>query len=64
MAAGFADCLYQAATIIAILIVMWDSVSFFDGLIQGDPIIRISALLLAGVIWLIGRGCRYVLAGR
>jgi hypothetical protein len=62
MARHLGDWLYWTATVIAAAIVLWDVVQFLHGLSQGEPIIPIAALSFAAVIWLVGRGCRQVLA--
>jgi hypothetical protein len=54
--------LYWAATIVAAVIVVWDLADLLYGLSQGEPILRIAALVVAAFIWLIGRGCRAALA--
>ncbi|MFZ3358855.1 MAG: hypothetical protein WCA56_16620 [Xanthobacteraceae bacterium] len=56
--------LYRAATIVALAIVFWDAANFVYGLSQGEPIIRVAGLLLAGAIWLIGLCCRFMLTDR
>ena len=55
--------IYWAATIAAAMIVAWDLAGFLYGLSQGEPILRVASLVVAAVIWLIGRGCRAALAG-
>lgn len=64
MAENVGNFLYWAATIIAGLIVLFDVSNFFESYSQGDPVIPIAGLVFAIIIWLIGRGCRLVLAGR
>ena len=54
MAAGWGKSLYWGATILAGLIVAVISVSYFSNASAGFPVIPIAALVLAGVIWLIG----------
>ncbi|MGA6937683.1 MAG: hypothetical protein WB041_20205 [Pseudolabrys sp.] len=34
---------------------------FIYNLSQGEPIVPLPALVLAGIVWLTGRGCRFVL---
>lgn len=63
MTAEFGELLYWTATIAAAVIAAWDVVDFLYGLSQGQPILRIVALVVAAIIWLLGRGCRYALAG-
>jgi hypothetical protein len=62
MATHLGDWLYWTATITAAAIVSWDVLEFLYGLSQGEPIIPIVALSSAALIWLLGRGCRQVLA--
>ena len=64
MAARWGELLYRAAIFFAGLIAMLAAAEFLNNLSRGGPIIPIRPLLLAGVIWLIGRVCRYLLAGR
>ena len=64
MAARWGGLLYRAATIIAGLIAVLAAAEFLYNLGRGGLIIPIRPLLVAGAIWLIGRVCRYLLAGR
>ncbi len=64
MAAWWGTALYWIATIIAGLIVVWAVWNYVYNTDRGEPIIQIVPLLLAGAIWLVGRACRYLLAGR
>ena len=50
--------LYWLATTVAALIVIFAAADFFISWAQGQPILRIVALIVAGTIWLIGRACR------
>ena len=59
------DLLYWSATFLAVMIAMFvlaDAIIFSP--VHGGPVIPLAALSLAGIIWLIGRLCRYLLAGR
>jgi hypothetical protein len=58
----FGNFLYWAITSIAALIAVWDVANFFYGWGQGEPIFRISAVIVAAVIWLIACACRLLLA--
>jgi hypothetical protein len=62
MTAESGRLLYWAATTVAAVIVLWNLADFLYGLSQGQPILRIASLLMAAIIWLIGRGCRAALA--
>jgi hypothetical protein len=64
MAARWGEVLYRTATILAGLIAVLAAAEFLNNLSKAGPIIPIRPLLLAGAIWLIGRVCRYLLAGR
>ena len=64
MAENVGNFLYWAATIVACLIVLLDISSFFESYSKGNPVIPIAGLVFAIIVWLIGRGCRLVLAGR
>jgi hypothetical protein len=50
--------IYWIATIIACLIVLWDGWNYVFGANNSNPVINISPLLAAGVIWLAGLVCR------
>ncbi len=58
------EIFYWTGTIIAGLLVLWVLWSYEFDADRGEPIVRIAPLVLAGVIWLAGWGCRHVLAGR
>jgi hypothetical protein len=64
MAARWGELLYRMAIIFAGLIAVLAAAEFLNNLSRGGPIIPIRPLLFAGAIWLIGRFCRYLLAGR
>ncbi len=54
--------LFWTATIIAGLIVVWEVWGYVYNAERGEPIIRITPLLLAAAIWLVGWVCRYMFA--
>jgi hypothetical protein len=60
MAARWGELLYRMATILAGLIALLVIVGYFYDASRGEPIIPIVPLLLAGIIWLIGRSCRHL----
>ena len=60
MAACWGELLYRMATILAGLIALLVIVGYFYDASRGEPIIPIVPLLLAGIIWLIGRSCRHL----
>jgi uncharacterized membrane protein YjgN (DUF898 family) len=60
MAARWGEFLYRMATILAGLIALLVIVGYFYDASRGEPIIPIVPLLLAGIIWLIGRSCRHL----
>jgi hypothetical protein len=60
MAARWGELLYRVATILAGLIALLVIVGYFYDASRGEPIIPIVPLLLAGIIWLIGRSCRHL----
>ena len=64
MSEQLGQTLYWSATAVAVVIVLWAALIFFYGLSQGQPIVPIAGLSCAVIIWLLGRGCRYLLAGR
>ena len=64
MAARLGEALYWTATIFVVLIVVWIVWGYMYNVSKGEPIIPIVALLFAAAIWLAGRACRFVLAGR
>jgi hypothetical protein len=64
MDAQLGKFIYWAATFIAAFIVVLVVISYASNASEGDPVISITPLLLAGAIWLIGWVCRNVVAGR
>jgi len=56
------NCLYSTTTVLAGLIVMFVFMAYFYDVSRGEPVISVAALLVAGVIWLIGWAGRHVLA--
>jgi hypothetical protein len=51
----------RAAASIAAIIAMLAVFNFIYNLSQGEPIVSLPALVLAGIVWLTGLGCRFVL---
>jgi hypothetical protein len=64
MAARLGELLYWTATILAGLIVIGVIAGYISSINEGEAIIPVVALLVAAVIWLIGRACRAILGGR
>jgi len=58
MPTSFGGFLFWVTSIIAALIVVWVLWNFLWDWQGGAPIIRLPLLLIAGVIWLVGWGCR------
>jgi hypothetical protein len=56
------NVLYWLATIVAALIVIFVIADLIISWAQGQPILRIFALLTALLVWLIGRVCRSISA--
>ena len=56
------NVLYRLATIVAALIVIFVIADLIISWAQGQPILRIFALLTALLVWLIGRVCRSISA--
>jgi hypothetical protein len=56
--------LYWMTTILAGLITAMATANFYFSASEGEPTVPIVALLVAGVIWLIGWACRNALAER
>ena len=52
------ESLYRAAAFIAAIVAMVAVFNFIYNLSQGEPIIPVPALALAGIMWLAGLGCR------
>ncbi|MGB3743406.1 MAG: hypothetical protein WBD11_02540 [Xanthobacteraceae bacterium] len=55
---GVGRVVYWLATVVAALMVIFAVGDFFISWAQGQPILRIVALVAAAVVWLIGRTCR------
>ena len=64
MDARLGKILYWTATIIAGLIVVAVVAGYVSNTGEGEPMIPIVPLALAGAIWLAGWACRYMLARR
>lgn len=62
MAARLGQVFYWAGCVVAAVILLLGLPTIFNPDGPGFPIL--SALVVAFVIWLIGRACLYVLAGR
>ena len=62
MTARLADLLHWSATFIAVAIAIVVLADAIFSPIHGGLIIPLAALSLAGLIWLVGRLCRYLLA--
>jgi len=56
------NVLYWLATIVAVMIVIFVVADLAISWAQGQPILRIFALLTALLVWLIGRVCRSISA--
>jgi hypothetical protein len=54
----FGSALFWLATILAGLIVLWVALDFLFGLSGKFPVVDVTALEFAAVIWLIGFFCR------
>lgn len=64
MDASWGKIIYWAATIISVLIVVVVVAGYVSNASEGEPVIPIIPLLLAGAIWLVGAACRHMIAGR
>ena len=64
MTAWCGEVFCWTATIIAGLIAVWVVWSYVSNISEGYAVIPIVPLLIAGAVWLVGRACRYALAGR
>ena len=64
MVARLGDVLYWAASTVAALLAAFVLMVFMlaDG--KGESLFQVLGVVTAGVIWLVGRACRYVLAGK
>ena len=60
MAPSWGEMFYRTAVIIAVLIIVVDSMNFLYLASQGEPEIPVAPLVLAVAIWLIGYFCRFV----
>jgi hypothetical protein len=58
------DDLYYAATLIALLITAVAITGFVYTATEGDPYVQTAALVVAGLVWAMGRTCRLLLTGR
>ncbi len=55
---------YWGASMLAGLLIVLAAINYFYDISEGVPIIPIVPLVIAGVIYLIGRSCRAVLDDR
>lgn len=63
MFATLGNTLCTTTTVFAAVICAGVAITFVSSASEGDPTIRVVALAVAGLVWLIGRACRYVLDG-
>jgi hypothetical protein len=61
--ASLGNGFYRMMTVLAIIVAGIVVIAFFSSMANGDPYVQIVALLVAGVIWLVGRAGKLVLAG-
>jgi putative exporter of polyketide antibiotics len=59
--AFWGNFLYQLAAAITAFILLIIAANFVTGMREGDPVLDVAPLLLAGAIWLAGLGCRYLM---
>jgi hypothetical protein len=64
MFAELGNMLCMTATFFAAVICAGVALTFIFSASAGDPTIPVVALAMAAIIWLVGRACRYALAGR
>jgi hypothetical protein len=64
MAARLGDVIYWAAALIAATIAGLIAYAAVFGGGKGEPFMQVFFLIVAGLIWLFGRACRYVLTNR
>ena len=64
MAARLGNVLYWGASLIAVLLIALLFIAHAFGSGEGDKFLQAMVLVTAVAIWLIGRACRYVLAGK
>jgi hypothetical protein len=63
MFATLGNALCMTTTIFAALICAGVAITFVYSASEGNPTIPVVGLVIAGMIWLAGRACRYVLDG-
>jgi hypothetical protein len=63
MLASLGNVFYRMMTVFAVIVAGIVLVAFLFSMAHGDPYVQIVALLVAGVIWLVGRAGKLVLAG-
>ena len=63
MAARLGNVLYWLGCIVAVVTAAIGAFVWFNRTEPGDVVTVIILVVLAAIAWLIGRGCRYVLAG-
>ena len=64
MLAALGDGVHRTTTSLAAIILAIVLVALLYSAAHGDAYLQITALLIAGAIWLVGRICKLVLAGR
>ena len=62
MAKSWVEIFYRAASIIAGLLVLLVIANTIYNISEGEPVIPVVALVLAGLVWLIGWSCRSIFA--
>ena len=64
MTESWGESLYRAAVYIAVVVALLAMVNFIANFSESEPIVPLPAVALAGIVWLTGLGCRYVLGAR
>jgi hypothetical protein len=54
--------LYRGAAVSAAVFVLFSATSYLYNANNGEPVLPLAPLLLAGAVWLVGYFCRYALS--
>jgi hypothetical protein len=64
MTTSVGNLIYWSAVVTAAIIVVLTAIEFLTGVSEGVHSIPVHPLLVAAIIWLIGRACRFFLTER
>jgi hypothetical protein len=55
------NALFWLTTVFAALILLWAAADYFYNLSNDYPVLNVTAVIVAGAVWLVGLLCRHAL---